>query len=90
MFWCEDMSDPYIFLEERHHPGRSGRERFVRNPGGDWVNFGDLPEVTRKALLEPDERKLVIPYGTSPTGPDDNINKPPVAEHDAPVCVPEN
>ena len=55
MFWCEDMSDPYIFLEERRHPGRSGRERFARNPGGHWVNFGDLTEATRKALLERDE-----------------------------------
>ena len=81
MFWCEDMSDPYIFLEERHHPGRSGRERFARNPGGDWVNFGDLPEATRKALVERDEHKLVVPYGTCPTGPNDNKNMPPVADH---------
>jgi hypothetical protein len=51
MCWCEDMSNPYIYLEERHHPIRSGgRDQFARNPGGEWVNFGDLPETTRKVL----------------------------------------
>jgi hypothetical protein len=49
-------------LEERHHPIRSGaRDSFARNPGGEWVNFGDLPEATRKALLERDECKQAAP-----------------------------
>jgi hypothetical protein len=30
---------------------------FGRNPGGEWVNFDDLPEATREALRERDERE---------------------------------
>ena len=74
-FWWADMNDPYNILE-RHHEGQSGRECFARNPSGEWVHFHDMPEATRKALWQRDQRKLVFPYGLHPG--DDIINKPPL------------
>jgi hypothetical protein len=78
-FWWSDIFDPYHVLGKKHHAGQTGREQFARNPGGEWVNFDDLPEATREALRERDERKLAFPYGLHPG--DDIINRPPVAEH---------
>ena len=54
-----DWSDPYDFLDESCHVGRWVREYFARNPGGDWVHFGDLPNATNDALWERDGRILV-------------------------------
>ena len=54
-----DLSDPYDILDESHHVERRVREYFARNPGGDWVHFGDLPNATDDALWERDRRKLV-------------------------------
>jgi hypothetical protein len=82
-FWWADIFDPYHILDPKHHGGQVGRERFARNPGesNDWVNFHDLPEATRNALWERDERKLVFPYGLNPD--DDVINYPPAVKGDA-------
>jgi hypothetical protein len=81
-FWFADICDPYCILDrEKYHEGQSGREYFARNPGAsnyDWVDFFDLPEATRKALWERDERKLVFPYGLNPG--DDLINYPPAVQ----------
>ena len=80
-FWWTDVIDPYDILDPKHHAGSAGRTRFARNPGasnGDWVDFNDLPEATRKALWERDGRKLSFPYGLSPG--DDVINYPPAAQ----------
>jgi len=74
-FWWADVFDPYHILDKQYHGGQVGRERFARNRGGDWVDFNDLPEATRKALWERDGRKLVFPYGLHPD--DDVINHPP-------------
>ena len=82
-FWWADLGDPYDILDPKHHWGGVGREHFARNPGGDWVDFNDLPEPTRKALWERDERKLVFPYGLHPDG--DAINHPPAdSSHQGP------
>ena len=74
MFWFADINDPYDILDEEHHDGQFGRERFARNPGGVWVDFNDLPEATREALWQRDGHKLVFPYGLD--GDCDVINKP--------------
>lgn len=75
MFWYADVIDPYCLLAEKYHAGCVGRERFARNPGGEWVDFADLPEATCKALWDRDGRKLSFPYGLHPD--DDVINYPP-------------
>jgi hypothetical protein len=74
-FWWADIGDPYCVLGPKHHYGQVGRERFARNPGGEWVDFGDLPEATREVLWKRDGRKLSFPYGLNPG--DDIINRPP-------------
>ena len=74
MFWWADINDPYCILDAERHEGQVGRERFARNPGGEWVDFNDLPEATRKALWARDERKLMFPYGLHG---EDMINRPP-------------
>ncbi len=79
-FWWADVFDPYDILDPKHHGGQIGRESFARNPGAsndEWVDFGDLPEATRKALWERGGRKLMFPYGLNPD--DDVINYPPAA-----------
>ena len=75
IFWFADMNDPYDILDEEYHEGQWGREQFARNPGGPWVDFDDLPDVTREALWQRDGHKLVFPYGLD--GDYDVINKPP-------------
>ena len=86
MFWWADMNDPYDILDERYHEGRSGREYFARNLGGEWVLFEDLPEATGKAVWERDKRKLVFPYGLHPG--DDIMNKtPPPGLPDGQKCI---
>lgn len=86
MFWWADVCDPYCILDEQHHAGCVGRERFARNAGGEWVDFNDLPDATRKSLWERDGRKLVFPYGLHPD--DDVINRPPAVKVNGPG-VPE-
>ena len=54
-----DVRDPYDILDKSHHVGRQVREYFARNPGGDWVHFGDLPSATDDALWERDRHKRV-------------------------------
>jgi hypothetical protein len=89
MFWYADEGDPYDILDpEEYHEGQVGRVQAARNPGGEWIVFHDLPGATEKALRKRDGHKLVFPYGV---GFDhDIVNKPPVAEHDAPLGVPGN
>jgi hypothetical protein len=74
-FWWADGGDPYGMLGPKYYIGCVGRERFARNPGGDWVEFGDLPKATSEALWKRDGRKLSFPYGLDPS--DDVINYPP-------------
>ena len=50
MCWYADMGDRYGILDKKHHEGCVSDEYFARNPGGEWVNFCDLPEATAKAL----------------------------------------
>ena len=50
MCWYADMGDRYGILDKKHHEGCVSGEYFARNPGGEWVNFGDLPEATANAL----------------------------------------
>jgi hypothetical protein len=76
-FWWADDYDPYDILPEVFHIGSSGRVRFARDPGGEWVEFGQLPAQTAKALWKRDGRKLSFPYGLNPD--DDVINHPPAA-----------
>jgi hypothetical protein len=78
-FWWADVFDPYHILDEQYHGGCVGRERFARNPGGEWVDINDLPEPTRKALWERDGRKLVY----------DVINRPPAVKVNEGSRVPE-
>ena len=41
-----------------------GREHFARAPGSDvWINFGDLPQVTKDALWAKYGSKLAFPAG---------------------------
>ena len=41
-----------------------GREYFARAPGSDvWINFGDLPQVTKDALWAKYGSKLAFPAG---------------------------
>ena len=54
-----DFRDPYDILNPSYHVGRRVREYFARNPGGDWIHFGDLPDATDDALWERDGRILV-------------------------------
>ena len=53
----EDLNDPYDILDEEYHEGQVGREYFARNPGGEWVYCGDLPEATSE-LLWPTRRTI--------------------------------
>jgi hypothetical protein len=89
MFWYADVGDPYDILDpEKYHEDCCGRVQAARNPGGEWIVFHDLPGATEKALRKRDGHKRVFPYGV---GFDhDIVNKPPVAEHDAPLGVPGN
>ena len=51
--------DPYgVYRDLPEEYQQVGREYFARSPGSDiWVNFGDLPEATEKALWEKHKRK---------------------------------
>jgi hypothetical protein len=55
--WWSGFADPYGMLPGNLHDGTSF-ENFARNPGGEWVRFGDLPEATEQALSERDECEL--------------------------------
>ena len=64
-----DAMDPYHdgFLDLPHASEGTcvGRARFARVPGGVWVNFGDLPDETCKALWARSESKqLMFPNGS--------------------------
>jgi hypothetical protein len=78
VFWHADLNDPYDILDENHHNGRRAAELVARNPGGEWVDFDDLPKATQKALRQRDKR---WPYEICPFYPDASITMPPVAEH---------
>jgi hypothetical protein len=48
---CGDVGDPYDLIDRQ--PGEefnSGRMWFARAPGGEWIDFRDLPETTVAAL----------------------------------------
>jgi hypothetical protein len=51
-WWYAQVVDPFgVFPEIAKEYDCVGREYFARSPGSDiWVQFGDLPEATRKAL----------------------------------------
>jgi hypothetical protein len=57
--------DPYgIHPELPEELQQVGRAYFARSPGSDvWVEFGDLPDATRKALWERHKSKLAFPAG---------------------------
>src|SRR3989442_670061 len=62
--------DPYgndpMFSEEGREYGEYdtvGRAYFARSPGGEWICFEDLPEVTRSALWEKHRKELAFPAG---------------------------
>ena len=57
--------DPYRIYEDLPEECQQvGREYFARSPESDiWVEFGDLPEATRKALWKKHSRKLAFPAG---------------------------
>src|SRR5262249_46255403 len=44
--------DPYGILPDDREADCVGRTFFARAPGGDWVEFGDLPEATHERLHE--------------------------------------
>ena len=48
--------DPYQFLDLPDEEQCFSPEPFVRNPGGDWVWYGDVPEATFKAILDRAEK----------------------------------
>jgi len=53
--WHANIADPYCILDDVYcSKGSLVIDRFARNPGGEWVYFGDLPEATLKALNERD------------------------------------
>jgi len=58
--------DPYgVYKDLPEEYQQVGRAYFARSPGSDiWVNFGDLAEATRDALLERHKRKLAFPAGS--------------------------
>jgi hypothetical protein len=57
--------DPYgIYDGLRPEEKQVGRGYFARAPGsGLWVDFGDLPEKTRKALWNMHKYNLAFPAG---------------------------
>jgi hypothetical protein len=57
--------DPYgVYPELPEKYRQVGRGYFARAPGSDvWVEFGDLPKVTRDALWKRHGSKLVFPAG---------------------------
>jgi hypothetical protein len=55
--WRE-FGDPYEILDGNFWDGEPRYEHFARNPGGEWVRYGDLPESTEKALSKRDEHQL--------------------------------
>jgi hypothetical protein len=57
--------DPYgVYRDLPEEYQQVGREYFARSAGSDiWVNFGDLPEATEKALWEKHKRMLAFPAG---------------------------
>ena len=60
-----NCSDPYC-LDPFPPPYEYnvGRVYFARAPGGDvWIEFGDLPEATRKALWNRHGKALAFPAG---------------------------
>ena len=59
-FWYADDADPYYVLDHSLYEGQVGRARFARAPGGEWVDFNDLPDATGKALAKRDRAKLWI------------------------------
>jgi hypothetical protein len=60
--------DPYGIYEVPEEHQLVGREYFARAPGSEiWVNFGDLPHETRRALWEAHHPKLGFP-GSLPFG----------------------
>ncbi len=57
--------DPYgVHREIPDECGCVGRHYFARNPGGKvWIEFGDLPEATRRALWNKLKQKNVVVIG---------------------------
>lgn len=49
--WWVDDGDPYGMLDSEFHEDGASRQYFVRNPGGEWVIYTDLPEETRNLLF---------------------------------------
>lgn len=49
--WAVPIIDPYGLLDLPEEEQCFSPEPFVRNPGGDWVWYGDVPEATFAAIL---------------------------------------
>jgi len=59
--WKADINDPYGILDrEKFHEGYVDRAMFARNPGGEWVDFSNLPAATINAICERDKRLPVF------------------------------
>lgn len=64
MFDMGDVGDPYDLRDRAPEEEYNvGRRYFARDPGGVWVDFGDLPEATRNALWAKHGAKLAFPAG---------------------------
>ena len=70
--WWVDDGDPYGMLDSEFHEDGASRQYFVRNPGGEWVIYTDLPEATRNLLFF----KAVRNEGTSAADHDPTNNAP--------------
>jgi hypothetical protein len=55
--WHVQVLDPYGLLDVPEEARCIGADLFVRNPGGDWVWFGDLPEATLEAVRARHEKE---------------------------------
>jgi len=76
MFRMADCGDPYDILDAKYNCECIHETLFVRHPGAgpfDWVDFRDLPEATRKTLLERATGES-CPF-LNGLNPEDDINK---------------
>ena len=62
--------DPYgVYPDVPPELQQMQRHYFARSPGSDvWVEFGDLPKETKKALWEMHKHKLAFPAGLATLG----------------------
>jgi hypothetical protein len=65
-FYAQTM-DPYgVNPDLPEELWQVGREYFARSPGSDiWVSFDDLPDATRKALLDRVQPSITVKNGSA-------------------------